>query len=180
VIAENWVLVIGTYERILLTSASFDRYLKGDMSAIGTKAKRGLVKFNSYGCAGCHEGVVLCGQMFQKFGITQNYWELIGSTKKELLKGGDKGRFHDTKDEDDVFMFKVQQLRNVAATPLYFHDGWVATLPEAVRLMSKLQLGRDLGSEDVSDIVAFLETLTGEMPENFVNAPILPVAPFMK
>ena len=133
----------------------------------------------SYGCSGCHGGVVLGGQMFQKFGITQNYWELTGSTEKELFKGRDKGRFHDTKDEADAFMFKVQQLRNVAVTPPYFHDGSVATLPEAVRIMAKLQLGRDLNDADVSDIVAFLETLTGEMPENFVNAPVLPIAPFL-
>jgi cytochrome c peroxidase len=163
----------------LLTPAPFDNYLKGDTSAIDAKAKRGLEKFVNYGCAGCHGGVVLGGQMFQKFGITQNYWELTGSTEKALLKGRDKGRFHDTKDEADAFMFKVQQLRNVAVTPPYFHDGSVETLPEAVRIMAKLQLDRDLGSEDVSDIVAFLETLTGDVPEQFANAPVLPVAPFM-
>ncbi len=75
-------------------------------------------------------------------------------------------------------MFKVQQLRNVAVTPPYFHDGSVATLPEAVRIMAKLQLGRDVNETDVSDIVAFLETLTGDVPEHFANAPVLPVAPF--
>ena len=61
-----------------------------------------------------------------------------------------------------------------------FHDGSVATLPEAVRIMAKLQLGRDLGDDDVSDIVAFLETLTGDVPEHFAVAPVLPVAPFTK
>jgi cytochrome c peroxidase len=179
VTADNWGLAIGAYERTLLTPAPFDDYLKGDTSAIGPDAKRGLEKFMSYGCAGCHGGVVLGGQMFQKFGITQNYWELTGSTEKELLKGRDKGRFHDTRDEADAFMFKVQQLRNVAVTPPYFHDGSVATLPEAVRIMAKLQLGRDLGANDISDIVAFLETLTGEVPENFAKAPVLPIAPFV-
>ena len=73
-------------------------------------------------------------------------------------------------------MFKVQQLRNVAVTPPYFHDGSVATLPEAVRVMGKLQLGRDLGKQDIADIVAFLETLTGASPENFIQVPELPVA----
>ena len=178
VTAENWGLAIGAYERTLLTPAPFDSYLKGDTSAIGSNAKRGLEKFMSYGCSGCHGGVVLGGQMFQKFGITQNYWELTGSTEKELFQGRDKGRFHDTKDEADAYMFKVQQLRNVAMTPPYFHDGSVATLPEAVRIMAKLQLGRDLGTEDVSDIVAFLKKLTGDVPEHFANAPVLPIAPF--
>ena len=179
VTADNWGLAIGAYERTLLTPSPFDDYLKGDTSAIGSEAKRGLEKFMSYGCAGCHGGVVLGGQMFQKFGITQNYWELTGSTEKELLGGRDKGRFHDTENEADAYMFKVQQLRNVAVTPPYFHDGSVETLPEAVRIMAKLQLGRDLNDTDVSDIVAFLETLTGEMPENFVNAPVLPIAPYL-
>lgn len=176
VTAANWGLAIGAYERSLMTPAPFDRYLAGDPSAIGTEAKRGLDKFMSYGCAGCHGGVVLGGQMFQKFGIVADYWTETGSTEKELLKGRDKGRFHESKDEADAFMFKVQQLRNVAVTPPYFHDGSVATLPEAVRVMGKLQLGRDLGKQDIADIVAFLETLTGASPENFIKVPELPVA----
>jgi len=180
VTAQNWGLAIGAYERTLLTPAPFDSYLAGNVSAIDSKAKRGLDKFISFGCVGCHSGVVVGGQMYQKFGITQNYWELTGSTEKELFKGRDKGRFQDTKDEADAYMFKVQQLRNVAVTPPYFHDGSVATLPQAVRIMAKLQLGRDLGDDDVSDIVAFLETLTGDVPEHFAAAPTLPVAPFEK
>lgn len=176
VTAKNWGLAIGAYERALMTPAPFDRYLAGDTRAIGAQAKRGLDKFISYGCAGCHGGVVLGGQMFQKFGITADYWTETGSTEKELLKGRDKGRFHESKDEADAFMFKVQQLRNVAVTPPYFHDGSVATLPEAVRVMAKLQLGRDLGKQDIDDIVAFLDTLTGASPDNFIKVPELPVA----
>jgi cytochrome c peroxidase len=178
VTAKNWGLAIGAYERTLLTPAPFDRYLQGDTSAIGDRAKRGLDKFIGTGCAGCHGGVVLGGQMFQKFGLTADYWTLTGSVEQEIFKGRDKGRFHDTRDEADAWMFKVQQLRNVAVTPPYFHDGSVATLPEAVRIMAKLQLGRDLGDADVADIVAFLETLTGEVPASYANVPSLPVAPW--
>lgn len=179
VTAVNWATAIGAYERILLTPAPFDDYLKGNTAAIGPQAKRGLDKFMSVGCAGCHSGVVVGGQMFQKFGLTADYWTLTGSTEKELLKGRDKGRFHDTKDDADSYMFKVQQLRNVAMTAPYFHDGSVATLPEAVRVMAKLQLGRDLGDADVADIVAFLETLTGEVPAQFAAVPNLPPAPYV-
>jgi cytochrome c peroxidase len=178
VTAENWSLAIGAYERTLLTPAPFDRYLSGDASAIGAQAKQGLEKFMSYGCAGCHGGVTVGGQMFQKFGITQDYWTLTGSTEKALFKGRDKGRFHDTHDEADAYLFKVQQLRNVAVTPPYFHDGSVATLPDAVRVMAVLQLGRHLSDADVADIVAFLETLTGEVPAQFATVPSLPVAPY--
>ncbi len=178
VTAQNWSLAIGAYERTLLTPAPFDRYLAGESTAIGAKAKQGLEKFMSYGCAGCHGGVTVGGQMFQKFGLTQDYWNVTGSTEKELLKGRDKGRFHDTKNEADAYMFKVQQLRNVAMTPPYFHDGSVATLPEAVQVMAMLQLGRDLSDADVADIVAFLETLTGAVPAQFASVPNLPVAPY--
>ena len=174
--AANWGTAIGAYERTLISHAPFDRYLKGDTAALGAQAKQGLDKFMSFGCAGCHSGTTVGGTMYQKFGITQDYWNLTGSKEIELFKGRDKGRFQDTKNDADAFMFKVQQLRNVAVTPPYFHDGSVADLREAVRIMAKLQLGRDLGDADVADLVAFLESLTGEIPAQFANVPNLPVA----
>ena len=175
--AENWGKAIGAYERTLLTPAPFDQYLKGDTKALSRQAQLGLEKFIDTGCAGCHNGASVGGQTYQKFGITQDYWKLTGSTEKEAFKGYDKGRFHDTKNEADAYMFKVPQLRNVAATPPYFHDGSVATLPQAVRVMAQLQLGKTLSDEDVGLIVSFLESLTGEVPADFSKAPILPVAP---
>jgi len=176
--ADNWGKAIGAYERVLLTPAPFDRYLKGDSAALGAPAKRGLDKFMSFGCAGCHSGVTVGGQMYQKFGLTQDYWTLTGSKEVPLFKGHDKGRFQDTKDEADAYIFKVQQLRNVALTPPYFHDGSVAELRDAARIMAKLQLGRDLTGDDIADLVAFLESLSGEVPGQFANVPSLPAAPF--
>jgi cytochrome c peroxidase len=176
--AQNWGRAIGAYERTLLTPAPFDRYLSGQTSALSPKARQGLDKFIGLGCAGCHNGTLVGGQMYQKFGLTQDYWVLTGSQEIDLFKGRDKGRFHDTKSESDAYIFKVQQLRNVARTPPYFHDGSVARLADAVRIMAKLQLGRDLSDADVSDIVAFLESLTGEQPAQFVNVPVLPVAAY--
>jgi cytochrome c peroxidase len=175
---ENWGKAIGAYERVLLTPAPFDRFLGGDTSALNAQAQRGLDKFMTFGCAGCHNGVTVGGQMYQKFGLTQDYWLLTGSKEVELFKGRDKGRFQDTKNEADAFIFKVQQLRNVAVTPPYFHDGSVAELKDAVRIMAKLQLGRDLTKDDTADIVAFLESLTGEVPAEFANVPMLPAAPY--
>jgi cytochrome c peroxidase len=178
VTAVNFSKAVGAYERTLITPAPFDRYLEGDTAALSPKAKLGLEKFMATGCAGCHSGVTVGGTMFQKFGITADYWTLTGSQEIDLLKGRDKGKFVDTKDEADAYMFKVQQLRNVAVTPPYFHDGSVAELGDAVRIMAKLQLGRDLGQEDIGDIVAFLESLTGEVPANFSAVPSLPVAAY--
>jgi cytochrome c peroxidase len=175
---QNWGKAIGAYERVLLTPAAFDRYLQGDTGALSAKAKQGLDKFISFGCVGCHNGVTVGGQMYQKFGVTQDYWTATGSKEIELFKGRDKGRFQDTKDEADAFIFKVEQLRNVAVTPPYFHDGSVADLRDAVRIMAKLQLGRDLSADEVGDIVAFLESLTGEVPQQFASVPNLPAAPY--
>ena len=176
--AENWSKAIGSFERTLLTPAPFDRYLKGDAKAISTEAKVGLEKFMSYGCAGCHNGSTVGGQSFQKFGLTEDYWKATGSVEMPELKGRDMGRWHDTKKEEDKFIFKVPQLRNVAMTPPYFHDGSVDSLDDAVRIMARLQLGRQLSDEDVKHLVAFLQTLTGDVPKNFATAPVLPVAPY--
>jgi cytochrome c peroxidase len=176
VTVQNWGIAIGAFERTLLTPAPFDRYLKGDSKALSAQAKQGLKTFIETGCAGCHSGVTVGGQSFQKFGITQDYWLLTGSTEKEAFKGYDKGRFQDTKNEADAFMFKVSQLRNVAMTPPFFHDGSVATLPQAVRIMAQLQLGKQLSDTQVADTVSFLESLTGEVPADFAKAPALPVA----
>ena len=178
VTAENWAIAIGAFERTLLTPAPFDQYLKGDTNAISKEAKLGLEKFMSMGCAGCHNGATVGGQSFQKFGITEDYWLATGSKEMDLLKGRDKGRYHDTKKDEDLYIFKVPQLRNVAMTPPYFHDGSVATLDDAVRVMARLQLGQKISDADVALIVAFLETLSGDVPPQFATAPALPVAGF--
>jgi len=174
---ENWSKAIGAFERTLLTPSPFDKFLKGDAQALSKTAKLGLEKFINVGCAGCHNGVTVGGQSYQKFGITQDYWTVTGSTPKDAFNGYDKGRFHDTKNEADAFMFKVPQLRNVAVTAPYFHDGSVATLPQAVRVMAQLQLGKQLSDDDVVQIVSFLESLTGNIPEDFAKVPRLPAAP---
>lgn len=128
---------------------------------------------SSLRCAGCHNGVSVGGGMYTKFGITEEYWKATRSTTV------DKGRFDVTQDPADLYVFKVSGLRNVAMTPPYFHDGSVATLPEAVRVMGRLQLarlGRTLTEPEVTNIVAFLESLTGQLPSDFVTMPILPAA----
>ena len=86
----------------------------------------------------------------------------------------DQGRFGFTKNPADLYVFKVPSLRNVAMTAPYFHDGSVATLHEAVRVMGRVQLGVALPDAEISDIVAFLRTLTGALPGNFATAPTLP------
>ena len=82
-----------------------------------------------------------------------------------------KGRMEVTKNEADKYMFKVPMLRNIAGTWPYFHDGSVTELDSTVRIMGKSQLNKDLTPEQVSDMVAFLKALNGELPESVKQAP---------
>jgi len=165
---RNIATAIGAYERTLVTPSPFDAYLAGDQEALPPAAKTGLEKFINTGCVACHNGVGVGGGMYQKFGVVEDYWKATGSDPI------DKGRFDVTKDPDDLYVFRVASLRNVAMTPPYFHDGSVATLPDAVKVMARVQLGVRLNDADTGDIVAFLQSLTGELPANFATAPVLP------
>jgi len=165
---------IGAYERTLMSASPFDKYLKGATQALAPTAKAGLRKFIGAGCANCHNGVNIGGGMFQRFGKVEDYWKATGS--QEI----DKGRVDVTTDPSDLYVFRVASLRNVAMTAPYFHDGSVATLQEAIRVMGRVQLGVRLTDEDVRHIEAFLDTLTGEVPEDFATAPTLPAGAFKR
>lgn len=152
---------IAEYERSLLTPESpFDRYLRGDSSAIADDAKHGYLLFKSYGCVACHQGRNVGGNMFQKFGIMGDYFADRGKVSDE-----DLGRFNVTQKESDRYVFKVPSLRNVALTAPYFHDGSADTLEKAIVVMGRYQLGRELSEADVADLSAFLRTLTGDQPQ---------------
>jgi cytochrome c peroxidase len=154
------------------TRSRFDAFLAGDARALSPEERAGLRKFIDTGCIACHNGADVGGGIFQKFGVVEDYWTATGSPQP------DKGRFDVTHDPRDTYVFKVPSLRNVAMTPPYFHDGSVRSLPEAVRIMAKVQLGRTLSDQDTADIVAFLGSLTGKLPPRFVDAPILPASGF--
>lgn len=169
---ENWAKAIGAFERTLVTPAPFDAYLEGNERALTAEAQAGLREFMQVGCAGCHNGAGVGGGMFQKFGLVEDYWKETHSPTP------DKGRFDVTHKDADLYVFKVPILRNVARTPPYFHDGSVAALPEAVRIMAKVQLGKTLSEIQITHIVAFLDSLTGRIPETFATAVALPSARF--
>ena len=170
VTADNWGKAIGAYMRTLVTPSPFDAFLAGDDRALSPAAQAGLRTFVQVGCVGCHNGVGVGGATYQRFGLVEDYWKATGSTSI------DKGRFDVTKSPADMYVFKVPTLRNVAMTPPYFHDGSVPTLPAAVRVMGRVQLGRTLTDGELADIVAFLESLTGQLPHDFLTAPPIPPA----
>jgi cytochrome c peroxidase len=170
--AENWGIAIGAYERTLVTPSPFDAWLAGEDGALSPAARAGLEAFVDSGCAGCHGGVGVGGGMYQKFGLAEEYWKATGTLEV------DKGRAEVTKSASDDYVFKVPSLRNVAMTPPYFHDGSVASLPQAVRIMARVQAGKTLTDDAVKNIVAFLESLTGALPADFATEPVLPAAAF--
>jgi cytochrome c peroxidase len=172
VTADNWGKAIGAYERTLITPSRFDEYLAGRTEALSKSELQGLRTFMDTGCSNCRDGVVVGGDLFRKLGIVENYWKETGSAHP------DKGRLDVTMNPADMYVFKVPGLRNVATEPMYFHDGSVRTLPEAVRIMSKVQLGKTLSSQDTNMVVAFLNSLTGNLPDTFVAAPVLPLGGF--
>ena len=141
---------IAAFERSLVTPGSrFDRWLMGEANAITPDELYGYQVFKSFGCITCHQGVNVGGNLFQRHGI----FHPLGSPEPVLLR--------------------VPSLRNVATTAPYFHDGSAATLPEAVKAMGLAQLDRVLTDQQVTAIVAFLNTLTG----NYRDQAVSPAAP---
>jgi cytochrome c peroxidase len=166
---DNATKAIAAYERTLITPNSpYDKYVDGDKSALNAQQVRGMEKVAELGCTSCHSGAAFNGAgMFQRFPVTSNgYFEAQYHFKK------DKGLAEVTKNPADEHLWKVPTLRNIALTAPYFHNGSVKTLEQAVTLMGKLQLGKDLSKDDVADITAFLNGLTGEFPKQ--KMPVLP------
>ncbi|VAX17373.1 Cytochrome c551 peroxidase [hydrothermal vent metagenome] len=158
---QNMANAIGAFERTLITPSRFDKFLKGDESALSSGEKEGLKLFIDKGCTNCHNEVAVGGGSYQKFGV---------ENKPKFLK--DKGRFEVTKDKDDMYVFKVPSLRNIELTYPYFNDGSVWELEEAVKIMGWTQLGEKLSDKEAGSLVEFLKSLTGKRLN--ITLPILP------
>ncbi len=162
---------IAAYERTLITpNSAYDKYVKGNKKAMTEQQIRGMNKAVELGCVGCHSGPAFNGPgTFQKFPVINN-----GALSARYKFKKDKGLAEVTKKKEDEHFWKVPTLRNIALTAPYFHNGSVKTLDRAVKVMAKMQLGKDLSKEEVADIVAFLDALTGEFPKQ--QMPVLPVS----
>lgn len=156
---DNLKKAIGAFERTLIAPSRFDDYMAGDDNALSNEEKKGLQTFINSGCITCHSGNLLGGHIYQKFGLFGNYWEYTHS------KAIDNGRFDVTGNEADKYMFKVPSLRNVEKTWPYFHDGSVADLNEATRIMAKVGVNKDLSDQEVNEIKLFMQSLTGDIPD---------------
>ncbi|WP_457617889.1 cytochrome-c peroxidase, partial [Lutibacter sp.] len=156
---KNIQKAIGAFERTLITPSRFDDFIKGDLSALTTEEKEGLQLFIDKGCVACHSGNAIGGNVFQKFGVYDDYWKYTKSKKI------DNGKFDVTKNENDKYIFKSPSLRNIEKTYPYFHDGSVKDLKEAVSIMAKIQLNKDLSEKELNALVVFLNSLTAKTPE---------------
>ena len=150
---------IEQFELTLITPDSrFDKWLRGDDSAITADELAGYELFKQYDCATCHVGPNLGGQSYELMGLRRHYFAERGLE----LTHEDNGRFKETGAERDRHRFKVPGLRNVEHTWPYYHDGTRETLEEAVRDMGLYQSGVELTDAEVNKITSFLNTLTGE------------------
>jgi cytochrome c peroxidase len=141
----NVLDAIASFERTLVTPGSrFDRWLAGDATALSAEELNGYRLFKALGCVSCHQGVNVGGNLYQRHGI-----------------------FHPLASAQPVIL-RVPSLRNVATTPPYFHDGSAPTLDDAVRKMGYAQLNSTLTAQQVTAIVAYLQTLTG----NYRGVPV--------
>jgi len=160
---EQVTLAIAEFEKTLVTPNSrFDQWLLGRKDALSADEHAGYQLFKTSGCVACHNGPAVGGNSFQKMGVVQAYKATSPAEGRSAVTGK----------EIDRFTFKVPTLRNVEMTYPYFHDGAANTLPEAVDVMGRLQLGKNFTKDENAKIVAFLKTLTGDQPSFMM--PILP------
>jgi cytochrome c peroxidase len=164
---DNAAKAIAAYERTLITPNSpYDKYVNGSTAVLTEQQVRGMNTFAEVGCASCHSGPAFNGPTQPEgtgfFMKLPTYPDATLEAKYGFEK--DQGRTEATKNEADKHFYKVPTLRNIALTAPYFHNGKVMDLATAVQVMGKTQLNKDLSEQQVQDIVAFLNALTGEFP----------------
>jgi cytochrome c peroxidase len=167
---------IATYERTILSANSaFDRWsYGGEAEALSKKAKAGFDLFTGKAqCSICH----LVDEDHALF--TDNLFHNIGvGYKSKESPPSDLGRFAVTKQEEDRGAFKTPSLRNIALTGPYMHDGSEATLKDVVRFynqggianesLSPLIVPLELTKSEINELVAFMESLTGDNVDELI------------
>jgi cytochrome c peroxidase len=157
---DNVGHAIGAFERRLVTPSRWDRFLRGDSTALTNEEKAGFNTFVRAGCAACHNGIYVGGTQYQRAGLV-----------KQWPDSSDPGRMAVTGDARDRMVFKVPSLRNIERTGPYFHNGMTPSLDTAVTIMADRQLSRKLTPVEVQQITAWLRALTGTLPERYITPP---------
>jgi cytochrome c peroxidase len=158
---------IASFVRTLVSGNSrYDRFNRGDSSALNASEKRGLNLFLSERaeCFHCHIGYNLSNNTFKNNAF-------IGALP-------DSGRAKITENPADLGKFKVPTLRNIALTAPYMHDGSLATLEEVIEHYTTLSRAHGnldpnihpltLSAQDKADLIALLKSFTDD---EFINNP---------
>ena len=176
---DNITKAIAAYEKTLVTRGRYDEFLEGNEDALTQQEKRGLNLFIDMGCKACHFGPAVGGQKIQKFPL-RDYNSIIDLTttfdEKTHKRHFSQIHFNfemyhpypfknvgEFLGKDQTRYFRVPILRNISKTGPYFHNGVVKTLPEAIKIMAKYQVGVDLTKEQLDALEAFLKALDGEL-----------------
>ena len=173
--ASTLARALAAFQRQLIAPDSpFDRWLEGEDAALDASALRGLALFaGEAGCVGCHHGPMLSDYGFHVIGARQ------AGPGRPLTRGYDRGRFDVTGEEGDLYAFRTPTLRQIASTAPYGHAGTYASLEEIVALhvlrandggldparLDLLLRPVDLDEGQTADLVAFLRSLDGLLPE---------------
>jgi cytochrome c peroxidase len=164
----------------------------GDAGALSASAQRGFALFETAGCASCHTISASFAHFtdddFHDTGIgfraamqseeTVSRLQIAPGTFVELAQparivgANDLGRYEVTGDPQDRWKYRTPSLRNVALTPPYMHDGSLPTLTAVIDHyraggvphdgLDPLIKPLDLDAQDSADLIAFLESLTGD------------------
>ena len=164
--ATNLAKAIATFERSLLAlNSPFDRYVRGETSAMTPLQLSGMQRFQSTGCANCHKG-----PMFTDYQV-----HVLGVPDHPGLPESDAG-------VGNRYRFRTASLRNLLYTAPYMHNGMFATLDDVLSFYNGVRGSRTgtrnenvapsdldpfvfslfLGGGDRRDIVAFLEALSDD------------------
>lgn len=154
---------IGAFERGLVTTSRWDKFVAGDQSALTHKEKTGLRLFMQRGCISCHTGPEVGGASFQKVGVVYPW-----------PNQADQGRADLTHFPADRMVFKVPSLKNIAETAPYFHDGSTTDLETAIQRMGHFELGVELPKDEISALAAWMRSMTGEADPAYIAVPQLP------
>jgi len=196
--ADRLARALAAFERTLITpDAPFDRFLAGDTAALTPQQIRGMSLFESVGCIVCH-----AGPGFSRASLLAPEAGSSGFRLFPALASPYAARYRLTDDlgaakAGRAGLWRIPSLRNVELTAPYFHNGSVADLSEAVRVMATVQAGRVIGDgpvatrvewspethrltrrtpsplseTEIADLVAFLKALTSDRLAGRTNAP---------
>ncbi|WP_209000730.1 cytochrome c peroxidase [Labrenzia sp. DG1229] len=191
-LGHAWMAIAAFERTLVQTDTPFDNYMRGDDAALDEAQKRGLELFTGKaGCSQCHNGALLTNQKYYNLGvppydgwetdeiaqITFRYELYAKGSTEEMYRTfkDDPGAYFRAKDKNHLGKFRVPSLRYTKYTAPYMHNGMIETLEDVVEFYNqgggenefaktKSELIKPLGLNDdeKADLVAFLESLTGE------------------